>query len=417
MHIRHERLYRLPWNMADNPISWLEPTKNCNLTCFGCYSANRKDSHKSMAEIEREIDLFLTLRNSDGISIAGGDPLTHPKICDIVSMIVRKGAKPIINTNGLALTPELLRGLKSAGVAGFTFHIDSKQQRPMWKGKSELEINQLRQQYADMLAAEGGMSCAFNATIYGDTLHMVPGMLAWARSNIDRVHVMVFILFRAATSPERFDYYVRGKKIDVRETVYGNEQGERIDLSAHDLYRTVKTAYPEFEPCAYLNGTSDPASFKWTLSGWIGTQDRIFGCVGKRYMEVAQMIHHFWKKKYLAYTRPTIHRRGRLMLLLSVVDGSIRGVARRWLRWVCVNPLRLLQRLYYQSVVFIQPVDLLENGAQNMCDSCPDMTIHQGKLVWSCRLEEQLQYGDWAITVPKGAQAPAQGQSPHTPEN
>jgi len=65
------------------------------------------------------------------------------------------------------------------------------------------------------------------------------------------------------------------------------------------------------------------------------------------------------------------------------------------------NPFRVFQRLHLQSVTFIQPVDLLANGAQDMCDGCPDMTIHNGKLVWSCRLEEQLEYGDWVQTVPK----------------
>ena len=40
-----------------------------------------------------------------------------------------------------------------------------------------------------------------------------------------------------------------------------------------------------------------------------------------------------------------------------------------------------------QSIMFIQPVDFMQDGRQSMCDGCPDITVHEDKLVWSCRLE------------------------------
>lgn len=36
-----------------------------------------------------------------------------------------------------------------------------------------------------------------------------------------------------------------------------------------------------------------------------------------------------------------------------------------------------------------------------LCDGCPDMTVHDGKLVWSYRLDEQLQYGCFLTAAPK----------------
>jgi hypothetical protein len=36
-----------------------------------------------------------------------------------------------------------------------------------------------------------------------------------------------------------------------------------------------------------------------------------------------------------------------------------------------------------------------------MCDACPDITVHEGELVWSCRLEERKAYGGFAHGVPK----------------
>jgi hypothetical protein len=40
------------------------------------------------------------------------------------------------------------------------------------------------------------------------------------------------------------------------------------------------------------------------------------------------------------------------------------------------------------------------DGGQSMCDGCPDITVWEDKLVWSCRLEELKSYGDFLRTVP-----------------
>ena len=54
-NLDHRSLYRLPWNLADNPIAWLEPTQACNLACDGCYRQNVK-THKSLDEVEAALD-------------------------------------------------------------------------------------------------------------------------------------------------------------------------------------------------------------------------------------------------------------------------------------------------------------------------------------------------------------------------
>lgn len=162
--INPANLYRLPWTLPDNGISWLEPTARCNLNCYGCYRKNIKDSHKSMEQAKHELDVFQSLRKTDCISIAGGEPLLYPNIVDLVSNIKSRGLKPIINSNGIALTKELLHELKKAGVFGFTFHIDSKQGRgrgPKWEGKNG----------KDQLV----WSCRLEEPMqYGEFLHTVP---------------------------------------------------------------------------------------------------------------------------------------------------------------------------------------------------------------------------------------------------
>jgi hypothetical protein len=400
--INHRDLYRLPWSLPDNAISWLEPTSACNLACDGCYRENVASSHKPLDVVREEIDRFIQLRNADGISIAGGDPLMHPEIVEIVRMTAERGAKPIINTNGGKLTKDLLRELKKVGAVGFTFHIDSKQGRPGWKNKSELELNDLRFELAEMLAEVGGLSCAFNSTVYEDTLQYTPDLVEWAAKHINIVHVMVFILYRAAAPQLPFEWYAGGQKIDMSALVYSESRERKIDLKSPEVVAEIRKRFPEFTPCAYLNGTEKPDSFKWLLGGRIGTKDRIYGYVGPKFMETIQTFHHLGTGRYLAYAAPRLMSMGRSMMLLGAVDRRMRQIAGRYVGAGLKNPLRLFEGMHYQSIMIIQPVDFLPNGLQNMCDGCPDMTLWNGELVWSCRLEELKQFGCWVRTVPCG---------------
>ncbi|MDR3628085.1 MAG: radical SAM protein [Ignavibacteriaceae bacterium] len=395
--LNHLDYYRLPWNLCDNSISWLEPTAKCNLSCDGCYRQNEKDSHKSMEVIKQELDVFTSLRKCDGVSITGGDPLTHPQVIDIVKEVKRRGLKPILNTNGLALTKELLIELKKAGVYGFTFHIDSKQGRPGWKDKNEVDLNELRYHFASMLAEVGNLSCSFNATIYEDTIKYIPELTKWAEKNIDKVQVMVFILYRAVNN-NLVDFYLGPQKINMGELVYNEEPVERTDIKAEEAWELIKKEYPDFDSCAYLNGSEKPDSFKWLLSGRLGVKGKIYGYMGPKAMEIIQAGHHMLFDRYLAYSEPKLTRKGRSMLLLGIFDKKLRQAAKNFLK----NPFNIFRKLHYQSLMIIQPVDFLEDGRQNMCDGCPDITVWNGKLVWSCRMEEQLKYGQNVRSYPKG---------------
>jgi len=393
----HRQFYRLPWNLSDNAIAWLEATRKCNLACQGCYRANVNE-HKALEDVAADLDVFQRYRSADGISIAGGDPLTHPEIVDIVGMIARRGWKPILNTNGHALDEQLLRELKSVGLYGLTFHIDSKQGRPKWKGKTEQEHNELRLHYAEMVASVGGLSCAFNSTVFGDTLDAVPDMVEWAQKHIDIVHVMVFICYRAATLDADFDYYLGGHQVDMSPLVYSYpEAPQRADITAPEVVAKIRERLPDFAPCAYLNGTERPDDFKWLLSFRLGTSDRIYGYVGPKFMELAQIWHHFTTGRYMAYTSPAVLRRGKSLMWLWPFDRGLRQAFTR----AMVDPRAHFRRIHGQSVMIIQPIDILQDGRQSMCDGCPDMTVWEGKLAWSCRLEECMNFGQFVRTVPK----------------
>lgn len=412
--INPAELYRLPWTLPDNGISWLEPTARCNLNCYGCYRKNIKESHKSLEQVKHELDVFQALRKSDCISIAGGDPLLYPDIIELIKEIKSRGLKPIINTNGIALTKELLHELKKAGVFGFTFHIDSKQGRgrgPQWEGKTELELNELRLHFAEMLAVEGNIACSFNSTVYGDTLQYVPELVNWAQKHIDIVHTMVFILFRYVTPDLPLEFYAGSNKIIFDDIHYHSDKQEITNLMSPRIVEEIRKKFRDFTPAAFLNGTHKADDFKWLLTERIGNKDKIFGYLNNKFIEMVMDLYHYKNDRYISYASPKTLGLGRAtMFSLWALNKSVRNSLKKYLGYIAANPFRIFKKTYMQSIMIIQPVDFMSNGEQSMCDGCPDITVWKDKngkdqLVWSCRLEEPMQYGVFLRSVPKESMA------------
>ena len=404
-NLDHRDLYRLPWNLADNPIVWLEPTQACNLACDGCYRQNVRE-HKPIDEVQDDLETFARLRNFDGVSIAGGDPLCHPEVVEIVRRVHQMGRKPILNTNGLELTREHLEELKRAGLVGLTFHVDSRQGRPGWRNKTEVEMNELRSHFAELVASVGGLACSFNSTVYEETLEQIPDVVQWAQDNMSIVHTAVFITYRAAMLSD-FDYHAGGEKLDMSQLVYSLADQRRTDISSRDVVKVIQSRFPEFMPCAYLNGTEKPDSFKWLLALRMGNSKRIHGYAGPKFMEAVQSTYHMAQGRYLAYSAPWMLSYGRSVMAGAWWDKGIRGAGRHWLTSALSDPAELLRQQHLQAIMVIQPIDVLEDGRQNMCDGCPDMTLHDGRLAWSCRLEELKHFGRFVTTTPAQADAKA----------
>lgn len=393
-------MYRFPWSLNDNPIGWLEITDKCNIYCRGCYRLNRT-GHKTLEEVKEEIRYLQEWRNCDNISIAGGEPLIHPDILDIIAYIRERGMKPLILTNGVKLwdnKPFLLE-LKRAGTLGFTFHIDSEQSRPHWKGKTEEDLFALRLEYAKMVNEVGGMFVSFGSTIYPSNLESIPRIVRWANEHIDLVHGLVFICFRAAPMDGKFKYVVEGKPVEV-EVGYTSPDDSEVHVTSADVYEKIKEGNPYYEPCAYLGGTQTHDAVKWMIGVQFGVKGKMLGALGPRGMELVQTLYHLTRKHYLAYTRG--NKLPKVALLAGLLDGKGIGRAHRnYWGAILRNPTRAFRQFYTQSIAVIQAPDILDDGRQDMCDSCPDMTVWEGKLVHSCRLDEWRLYGNYLTAQPQ----------------
>ncbi|MCL5998521.1 MAG: radical SAM protein [Chloroflexi bacterium] len=391
-------MYRLPWSMNDNAIAWLEITDVCNLYCEGCYR-QRITGHKPLEQVKEELRFFKQWRNPDNVSIAGGEPLIYPHIVDVVAYIKELKMKPIILTNAMALKPDLLKELKKAGLAGFTIHIDSHQKRPHWEGKTEKALNELRQHCADMVAAERDLYVIFNATVYPSSYKEIPDILRWGQANIDKVHGLVFITYRTATTDTSVAFDSTKQTVDLSKLSYVRDHFDEKFVTGPEVYQIIKDNCPEYDASAYLGGTMRHDSFKWTAGALIGTKKKVYGSVGKRTMELAQAGHHFLKGTYLAYLSQA--KIGGIVFLLSALDKTVGKAWRNRVKDMFQHPASLFDSIYVQSIGIIQAPDVQPNGQADMCDSCPDMTVYDGKLINSCRMDEYRLFGGFLTVVDK----------------
>ena len=232
-------------------------------------------------------------------------------------------------------------------------------------------------------------------------------LVEWAHKHIDIVDTMVFILFRYITPNTPFDFYVGDKKIIWTDIHYHSDNEELVDLKSPDVVNKIRERYPDFSPSAFLNGTHKADDYKWLLTERIGNKDNIFGYVGKKFFELVMSVYHYKHDRYLSYASPKTLSLGRsTMFTLWPFDKGVRKALKNYLKYVAVNPFRIFKKTHLQSILIIQPPDLMANGEQSMCDGCPDITYWKDKdgkekLVWSCRLEEPMKYGDFLRMVPK----------------
>jgi len=402
-------LYRMPWSMNDNPIAWLEVSDICNLHCEGCYR-QRLTGHKTLDEIKEEVLFFKRWRNPDNVSLAGGEPLIHPDIVDIVAFIAQQGIKPIILSNGVALEPQLLRELKRAGLSGFTLHVDSHQGRPEWRGKTEEEHNALRQHYANMIADVGGLITVFNATVYPSTYHEIPDVVRWARDNMKTVHGLVFITYRIAATDTQTGVTGSAEQVDLGRLSYSVDHYDEEFVTGPEVVQSIHECLPEYWPSGYLGGTMRHDSFKWIAGAVIGSDRGVYGSVGKRTMEVAQAGHHWFRGTYLAYlSEPNI---GAKVFLMSPWDRSVRQAGKAWLKAMVRDPRRIVEPIRMQSYGIIQAPDIQPNGTADMCDSCPDMTVYDGRLINSCRMDEYRLFGGLLSVVDRAKVEAAPASEP-----
>lgn len=257
-----------------------------------------------------------------------------------------------------------------------------------------------------MVHEVGGLFCGFNATILPETLDQVPDIVRWLAANVHKVHAALLIPVRVPDRDEPFEYFAGATKVELDRLPFARPRPCR-KLTAQDLYEKMLEVLTGFRFHSYLAGTLRSDVPKWLFGTHIGTPARILGNLGPRTMELTQTVHHLASKRYLAFLGPRLARSARMFFALAPFDRELRKIFWAGLKRVLGNPLRLFHRLHAQTLIVMQPQDIIENGEQDVCEGCPNKTYWQGRLVSECRLEEHLRFGRLLTIAPKPSSAPA----------
>jgi hypothetical protein len=229
-------------------------------------------------------------------------------------------------------------------------------------------------------------------------MQAVPDLVRWTLRNQRIVGSATFITYRSALTSAA--YQVGDKPLELSKGTLGyvsDDSPEDIGIRSTDVYALLKREFPQYEAAAYLGGTQRHDSFKWLIGVLLYSDQKMLGAVGPKTVEFAQVMHHLLFGTYFVYSKQAAV--GKPALLLAALDPAMRHV----LKWYLRNPLRLLfEPLRGISIGIVQAPDLLENGLIDHCDSCPDMTYWNGRLVYSCRLDEYRKFGGLVGVTPLG---------------
>ena len=389
------RMYKFPWSKTDNPGAWVEVTDECDLYCPGCYR-HRLEGHRSLDDVKSDILRCRDLTNCSRISIAGGEPLIYPQIVEVVDFIFSHHLQPVIFTNGNNFTQELALELKKAGIHQIFFHVDSGQKRPGWENRSESDLNQLRQHYADMVRNLRGVQCGFNVTITRRTLPEVPMIVGWVRRNIDKVQNVSLIALRGLDLSPGKKYMVNGRVIDTTVWQSRSDDPHEITITSEEIYEVIERQFPGSNPAAYLSGTARPETYKFLILLFLGSPYMTYGVAGGKAVELNEALTHLRKGQYIAgFPNPQI---GKRVFFLALVDTEIRRALGRFLGAALKNPSRLLDRIYIQCINIQQPNEILD-GEANLCDGCLNQMAYRGELIPSCLLDEYRLFGGPIVEV------------------
>jgi hypothetical protein len=112
--------------------------------------------------------------------------------------------------------------------------------------------------------------------------------------------------------------------------------------------------------------------------------------------------------------KPGFYANAKLLLIFGAIDREMRKTFLSFLGALIKNPLHFFKKVSVQSILVLQPQDVLPSGKQDLCDGCPNKTIHNGRLVSMCRTEEFISFGDM-ITLKKKEAVASQSNTSEIP--
>jgi len=231
-------------------------------------------------------------------------------------------------------------------------------------------------------------------------MNEVKDIVKWTSDNADKVAQNILVPVQGFDNNDPYEYFANGTIINISKTALCQQKYYKKN-GASDVYREVKKTLPKYAFNSFLGGTKRAEAPKWLFGLYIRSKKRYIGNIGTKSMEAIQNFHHLLFGTFLSFPKPWLYRNGWLLFFLGILDKTALKTFLSFIKIIISNPINLFRRLYFQSIIVMQPLDILDNGDLDMCDGCPNKTYWNGRLVSECRMEEYINYGTELKLVPK----------------
>ncbi len=276
----------------------LEPLFACNLACQGCgkiqHSASVLKQRMSVEDAVRAVNEC----GAPVVSIAGGEPLMHPQLPEIVAALVERKKYVYLCTNALLLREKLHKYTPSRYFS-WMVHVDGLEER---HDRSVDRDGTFEEAVAAIKAAkEAGFRVNTNTTVYStDSADSVRGVLDFLNNDlgVDQMQISPAYAYEKAPNQEHFlgvkattDLFSEAFSGDRRKTWRLNHSPLFLDfLEGKVDFPCTAWAIPSYslfgwqKPC-YLLGDGYAASYgelidstDWDAYGR-GKDDRCENCM------------------------------------------------------------------------------------------------------------------------------------------
>jgi hypothetical protein len=368
---------QLPWTSDSVPHAVLDILRGCNIRCRACYNS-RPAQIRSLAEIERQLDALMRLRQLQTVSVVGGEITLHPDLVEIVRRIRRRGLFAQLFTNGLGLNDTLLDQLKQAGANAIFLHIEAQQRRADLPPRAATdELRRLRAEKAALVAAHG-IEPGLSITAYPDKPEEIEEAIAFTLESPHLCYLLATWWRDTSRMPALAGDLASGLVADASRDLPAPQEP-----AAQELCQWLEQRFG-LAPFTTLASNLDRQAVRW-LSCVVATAHRAGEPTGQRclhptwFERVFMALSKSLSGRYPFYQKQGAPRTGLHLLLNGLAGGG-------WTR-----NLRLLARagqpgnqFHTKRILFQWPASIDSAGRVVHCLHCPDAVLKDGHLVPLC---------------------------------
>ena len=249
-------------------VLMLEPLFRCNLKCAGC---GRIDYPEEILDRRLSVDECLSASDECGapiVAIAGGEPLIHEKMPQIVSGLIKRKRFVYLCTNGLLLKARI-REYAPSPYLTLSIHLDGDREThdalACRQGVFDAAVEAVR------LACTRGFRVTINCTLYeGVVAQDVSGFFDFVMS-LGVEGMMVSPAYRYSQAPQKDIFLMRARSIRLFRNILKLSKGRNWKFNQSILFLDFLAGNQAYECTPWGNPTRN--IFGWQRPCYLLTKE------------------------------------------------------------------------------------------------------------------------------------------------